>query len=68
MTSPAPTAPAPLLMSAKDVAALLSIGLRTAYDLIYAGEFERKDIGAPGSKHKALRVTTASVHAYLERL
>lgn len=70
MTEPVQAEPvqAPLLLRVRDVATLLGIGERTVYDLIYAKELEVKRVGRPGSKNKALRVTRASIDAYLARI
>lgn len=68
MNQPAPAAPEQLLYRVAEVAKLLSIGERTVYDLIYAGELQVKRLGRPGSKNPALRVTRASIDAYLARI
>lgn len=69
MTRTAPAPPHPRLMTAKQVAVYLNIGLRTVYELVESGTLERCDItGKPGSKRPALRIPTESVEAYYASL
>lgn len=62
------TPPKPLFWTIAETATFLSIGTRTVYDLIYAGELPRIEIGVPGSKKPAVRIPVAAVEAYAQKV
>lgn len=55
------------LLTVKDVAARLSIGLATAYRRIYANEMRWTDVSAKGAKKAAIRVSESALADYLRR-
>lgn len=67
-TPPKPDGPDPVFWSVSEAAKRLGIGQRTAYDLVYAGELPRVEIGVPTSKRKAIRIPVAAVEAYAQKL
>lgn len=51
----------PLAVTPREVCRMLSIGMTRFYELLAAGEFDDFQVG------RSRRITTASIHAYIER-